>query len=194
MKAYNLWDHYQQKLKGPLLDQNVLSKSTSKWVLWCKIYFIRNIFWKFYEVRSKMGVSIDANSGPLRYVLWYCGSICHQLYTFIQIGESYCGALPFIWHLLINVEIPGMDLQKLIKMKSISQLCKSVERKQSKEPENMGLKTTTIFGLHLLTIWNISRHLKLVSIAPLISKLIHLIPIIATFILLLRITRLDPLH
>ena len=27
MKAYNLWDHYQQKLKGPLLDQNVLSKS-----------------------------------------------------------------------------------------------------------------------------------------------------------------------
>ena len=92
------------------------------------------------------------------------------------------------------VEIPGMDLQKLIKMKSISQLCKSVERKQSKEPENMGLKITTIFGLHLLTIWNISRHLKLVSIAPLISKVIHLIPIIATFILLLRITPLDPLH
>ena len=85
-------------------------------------------------------------------------------------------------------------LRKLIKMKSISQLCKSVKRKQSKGPENMGLKITTIFGFNLLTIWNISRQLKLVSIAPLISKLIHLIPIIATFILLLRITQLDPLH
>ena len=56
------------------------------WVLWSKIYFIRNSFWKFYEVRSERGISIDANSGTLRYVLWCCGSICHQLLNFIQIG------------------------------------------------------------------------------------------------------------
>ena len=36
----------------------------------------------------KGGISIDADSGPPRYVLWYCGGICHQVFTFIQIG---CG-------------------------------------------------------------------------------------------------------
>ena len=35
---------------------------------------------------SERGISIDTDSGPLRYVLWCCGSICHQLFTFIQIG------------------------------------------------------------------------------------------------------------
>ena len=33
----------------------------------------------------KGGISIDANSGPLRYVFWCYGSIFHQLLTFIQI-------------------------------------------------------------------------------------------------------------
>ena len=32
----------------------------------------------------KGGISIDADSRPLRYVLWCCGSICHQVFTFIQ--------------------------------------------------------------------------------------------------------------
>ena len=36
----------------------------------------------------KEGISIDADSGPPRYVLWCCGGICHQLLTFFQIG---CG-------------------------------------------------------------------------------------------------------
>ena len=36
----------------------------------------------------KGGISIDADSGPPRYVLWCCGRICHQVLTFIQIG---CG-------------------------------------------------------------------------------------------------------
>jgi len=35
------------------------------------------------------GILIDTDSGPLRYVLWCCGSICHQLFTFIQIGCSH---------------------------------------------------------------------------------------------------------
>ena len=33
------------------------------WTLWNKIYFIKNIFWKFYEVRSERGVSILALLG-----------------------------------------------------------------------------------------------------------------------------------
>ena len=36
----------------------------------------------------KGGISIDADSGPPRYVLWCCGGICHQVLTFFQIG---CG-------------------------------------------------------------------------------------------------------
>ena len=34
-------------------------------------------------------VSINADSGPLRYVLWCCSSICHQLFTFIQIYSGH---------------------------------------------------------------------------------------------------------
>ena len=36
----------------------------------------------------KGGISINADSGPPRYVLWCCGSICHEVLTFIQFG---CG-------------------------------------------------------------------------------------------------------
>ena len=37
-------------------------------------------------------ISIDADSGPLGYVLWYCGSRSHDFFTFIQIGSGhkYC--------------------------------------------------------------------------------------------------------
>ena len=47
------------------------------------------ISWKFYEVRSERGISIDADSGPPRYVLWCCGGICHQPDTIIQIGSGH---------------------------------------------------------------------------------------------------------
>ena len=33
----------------------------------------------------KGGISFDVDSGLLCYVLWCCGSICHPLFTFIQI-------------------------------------------------------------------------------------------------------------
>ena len=36
---------------------------------------------------------MDADSGPLRYVLWCCGGICHQPDTFIQIGPGRTVAL-----------------------------------------------------------------------------------------------------
>ena len=34
-------------------------------------------------------ISIDADSGPPRYVPLCCGSICHQLPTFFQIGSGH---------------------------------------------------------------------------------------------------------
>ena len=34
------------------------------------------------------GISIYADSGPPRYVLWCCSGICHEVLTFFQIG---CG-------------------------------------------------------------------------------------------------------
>ena len=49
----------------------------------------------------KGGISIYADSGPPRYVLWCCGGICHELLTFIQIG---CGhtVICFISRILIS--------------------------------------------------------------------------------------------
>ena len=44
--------------------------------------------WNFMKWGLKEGISIDADSGPPRYVLWCCGGICHQFLTFFQIG---CG-------------------------------------------------------------------------------------------------------
>ena len=37
----------------------------------------------------KGGISIDADSGTPRYVLWCYGGICHQPDTFIQIGSGH---------------------------------------------------------------------------------------------------------
>ena len=34
----------------------------------------------------KGGILIDSGSGSLRYMLWYCGSIFHEVLYFIQIG------------------------------------------------------------------------------------------------------------
>ena len=59
--------------------------------LWSKSYFttlkfIGTFISKFW---SERGMSIVTDSGPpLRHVLWYCGSFCHQLFSFIPIG---CG-------------------------------------------------------------------------------------------------------
>ena len=69
------------------------------WVLWSKFYFIRNSFWIVYDVRSERGISIDADSGPLRYVLWCCDDICHQPFTFIQIGSGHASTGWIVeWH------------------------------------------------------------------------------------------------
>ena len=44
-------------------------------------------FQHHFNIISK-GTLIDEDSVPLRYVLWCCGSICHKLFTFIQIGSD----------------------------------------------------------------------------------------------------------
>ena len=44
----------------------------------------KKLFWNFMKWGLKGGISIDADSGPPRYVLWCCGGICHQPDTFIQ--------------------------------------------------------------------------------------------------------------
>ena len=38
---------------------------------------------------SERGISIDADSGPLGYVLWCCGSRSQDFFTFIQISSGH---------------------------------------------------------------------------------------------------------
>ena len=59
------------------------------WALWSKIYFIKTVFENFMKWGLKGGISIDADSGPPRYVLWCCGGIYHQPDIFIQIGSGH---------------------------------------------------------------------------------------------------------
>ena len=40
-------------------------------------------------LRLKGGMSIDADSGPLEYVLWCCGSRSWEVFTFFQIGSGH---------------------------------------------------------------------------------------------------------
>ena len=48
-----------------------------------------SIFENLHHKKSLKGeISIDADSGPPRHVLWCCSGICHQVLTFFQIG---CG-------------------------------------------------------------------------------------------------------
>ena len=74
-------------LKVPLnvniLKQDLLNKKGFLKILWSEV-------WR--------GISIDAGSGPLRYLLC-CGIIiCHQLFTFIQIGSGHTVTWVFyIW-------------------------------------------------------------------------------------------------
>ena len=48
----------------------------------------KNYFWNFMKWGLKGEISIYADSGPTRYVLWCCGCICHKVLTFFQIDYS----------------------------------------------------------------------------------------------------------
>ena len=59
------------------------------WTLWNKIYLMKTAFENFMKWGLKGGISIDADSGPPRYVLWCFGSRSHDFFTFIQIGSGH---------------------------------------------------------------------------------------------------------
>ena len=61
----------------------------------------------------KGGISIAADSGPPRYVLWCCGGICHQLLTFFQIGCGHTvSTILMVKDLpLNNFDRPGCTIQ-----------------------------------------------------------------------------------
>ena len=46
-------------------------------------------FENFMKWGLKEGNTIDADSGPLRYFLWCCVSICQELFTFIYTGFGH---------------------------------------------------------------------------------------------------------
>ena len=58
-----------------------------------KIFIFENLL---HKKRLKGGISIDADSGPPRYVLWCCGGICHQPDTLIKIGSRHTVQCHFI--------------------------------------------------------------------------------------------------
>ena len=57
----------------------------------------------------KRGISIDADSGPPRYVLWCCGGICNQLLNFFNIGCGHTVCEPF-WSIQLNSTANGCRL------------------------------------------------------------------------------------
>ena len=69
-----------------------------RFFMYCKAkkkFGVNRKFLKFFIFKNllhkkglKGGISIDADSGPPRYLLWCCDGICHQVLTFIQVG---CG-------------------------------------------------------------------------------------------------------
>ena len=57
----------------------------------------------------KEGISIDEDSGPLGYVLWCCGGICHQPDTFIQVGSGHAVIPYFLFYVIKTWIISSLD-------------------------------------------------------------------------------------
>ena len=49
-----------------------------------KQFFEKIMYWSL-----KWEILIDANSEPIRFALWCCDSICHEVFTFIPIGSGH---------------------------------------------------------------------------------------------------------
>ena len=83
------------------LEQNFFFQETTfvQFFMYCKAKknfgairkFLKKLIFKnlLHKKGLKGGISIDADSGPPRYVLWCCSGICHQLLTFFQIGSGH---------------------------------------------------------------------------------------------------------
>ena len=84
------------------------------------IYFIKNSFWNFHVWGLKGWISIDADSGPLRYILWCCGSRHQEEFTFIQIGlshtVSYFGQRIFYVVSLLEIGIVGINTHARVQL------------------------------------------------------------------------------
>ena len=55
-------------------------------------------------------ISIDADSGPLGYVLWRCGSISQDFYTFIQMGLAILWSRSFR-HVIYQIPFKSLDVK-----------------------------------------------------------------------------------
>ena len=81
--------------------------------MYCKAKKNFVVFWKFLKIFSfenllhkkhlKGGISIYADFGPPRYVLWCCSGICHEVLTFIQIGCETRGPTVVIFKCFWNL-------------------------------------------------------------------------------------------
>ena len=92
IKVHTQESQNQHHLKPSFQTQIYLVKVPLNVNIVKKILSIKNSFWKFHEVRSKRTIvmqSSNADSGPLRYFLWCCVSICQELFTFIYIGSGH---------------------------------------------------------------------------------------------------------
>ena len=79
------------------------------WVLWSKIYFIENSFWKFYDVRSeKGGFQLLKILGLLGI---YFDAVVVEVFTFFQIGSGHTVRLKLIKYDLIEVFATLCDIK-----------------------------------------------------------------------------------
>ena len=59
----------------------------SKTVFYLKVNLVSQCSHLEVLLLSKFGSDVD--SGPPMYVLWCCGGICHQVFTFVKIGSGH---------------------------------------------------------------------------------------------------------
>ena len=59
------------------------------WTLRSKIHCIGTVFENIMKCGLKEGISIDADFGPIGYVLWWCGSKSWEVCTFFQICSDH---------------------------------------------------------------------------------------------------------
>ena len=97
-----------------IVKQDLLNKKTVFENLWSEVW---------------TGISIDADSGPLGYVLWCCGSRSWEVLTFFQIGSGQTWKIrikAFIYSKKTTKEFAWFCHQglKLVKSKSLRQFIK----------------------------------------------------------------------
>ena len=80
--------HFYSDWLWPYCVSKIVAHHNKLLTQW-RCMYIKTVFENFMNWGLKGGISIYADSGPPRYVLWCCGGICHQPDTFIQIGSGH---------------------------------------------------------------------------------------------------------